>query len=404
MKQLCTLLFILFIGYICNAQTKKTCVPCLPQGADFIRQSQVDSFPINYPNCTQIGGYLSIRGNITNLSELGGLTSIGGAVYVEYAGNLNNLNGLNNITTIGGILYITGNNSLTSLNGLNNLTSVGSYVEISWNQALTSLSGLESLTSIGGYLSINDNHLLTSLSPLGNLTSINGGLGIFDDNQLTNLTGLEGLTSISDVLAIGGNPTLTSLTGLNNLTSIGGGIELTTNYNLTDVTGMNNVTSVGGDIRIVANKSMTNLIGFNNINAGSICNLTITDNDMLSNCAVKSICDYLANPNGTVTIQYNFTGCTSQYEVEDACAALLVEPIITESLLTIYPNPTSNKIIIETNTTGDLSVLNIGGKQLLQQKITEPKTQLDISTLPSGVYVVRLTNDKTAQVGKFVKQ
>jgi hypothetical protein len=45
----------------------------------------------------------------------------------------------------------------------------------------------------------------------------------------------------------------------------------------------------------------------------------------------------------------------------------------------------------------------IEGQQLVTRQITHPKTQIDISNLPSGVYFVRLTSDRTAEVVKFVK-
>jgi len=47
--------------------------------------------------------------------------------------------------------------------------------------------------------------------------------------------------------------------------------------------------------------------------------------------------------------------------------------------------------------------MNINGEELITRQITEPKTQLDISTLPSGVYVVKLVGEKGVQVGKVVK-
>jgi photosystem II stability/assembly factor-like uncharacterized protein len=72
--------------------------------------------------------------------------------------------------------------------------------------------------------------------------------------------------------------------------------------------------------------------------------------------------------------------------------------------LDIYPNPTSAIITIETLANGSLSILNISGQQLLQQEITEPITTIDVSTLPSGVYVVKVVGDKGVQVGKIVKQ
>jgi photosystem II stability/assembly factor-like uncharacterized protein len=74
---------------------------------------------------------------------------------------------------------------------------------------------------------------------------------------------------------------------------------------------------------------------------------------------------------------------------------------------TIYPNPANNEITTETGSTpavSQLSIMNMNGQQLITRQITSPKTQIEISNLPSGVYFVRLTNDKTVKVGKFVKE
>jgi hypothetical protein len=70
----------------------------------------------------------------------------------------------------------------------------------------------------------------------------------------------------------------------------------------------------------------------------------------------------------------------------------------------VYPNPTFTTITVETNTKGSLSIFNLKGKRLITHQITEPKTQIDISSLPNGIYFVRLTGERTAQVGKFLKQ
>jgi hypothetical protein len=72
----------------------------------------------------------------------------------------------------------------------------------------------------------------------------------------------------------------------------------------------------------------------------------------------------------------------------------------------IKPNPATNEITIETSTTpaiSQVSIMNLNGQEVLTSQITEPKTVIDISNLPSGVYFVRLTNDKTVEVGKIIK-
>jgi hypothetical protein len=71
-----------------------------------------------------------------------------------------------------------------------------------------------------------------------------------------------------------------------------------------------------------------------------------------------------------------------------------------------YPNPATNKITFETSLTKDkyhLLVLDMNGKQYIAQDIAEPKTQLDISNLPPGIYFFKLTFEGTVKVGKILK-
>ena len=56
------------------------------------------------------------------------------------------------------------------------------------------------------------------------------------------------------------------------------------------------------------------------------------------------------------------------------------------------------------NIDGSVSIFGIAGQELITCQITEPKTQLDISNLSGGVYFVRVTGERTVEVGKFIKQ
>jgi hypothetical protein len=80
---------------------------------------------------------------------------------------------------------------------------------------------------------------------------------------------------------------------------------------------------------------------------------------------------------------------------------------IQPSKFSIIPNPATDKITVEITNVGKkckLVIVNIVGEQLITRNITEIKTQIDLSNLPSGVYIVRLTNDKIEEVGKIIKQ
>lgn len=58
----------------------------------------------------------------------------------------------------------------------------------------------------------------------------------------------------------------------------------------------------------------------------------------------------------------------------------------------IYPNPTSNSFQLEGNYSGDIQILNTEGRVVLSSNITTKET-VDVSSLTSGFYIVRLKSD-----------
>ena len=248
---------------------------------------------------------------------------------------------------------------------------------------------------------------INNLNGLSVLTSIGSDLFIYYDTALTSLTGLNNSTSVGGSLIISANTALTSLAGLSNLDSIGKGIIIAENYVLTSLTGLEKVMFIGGDLDITYNITLTSLAGIDNIHSASITNLQVSNNNSLSTCAVKSICNYLANPGGTIEIENNLKGCNSEEEVKDSCGIYGVENLPYDKIFSIYPNPSFTQISVEisvTHTNSQLSIMNLNSQEVLTHRITESKTIIDVSTLHSGVYFVRVTNDKTVEEGKFVKQ
>ena len=85
----------------------------------------------------------------------------------------------------------------------------------------------------------------------------------------------------------------------------------------------------------------------------------------------------------------------------------LNDGFVITKLLTTYPNPVKEKFSIKSSfLTGDihLSIFNIRGQELIERKINSQNTQIDISTLPAGIYFVRLKNEQTVEVGKIIKE
>jgi hypothetical protein len=149
-------------------------------------QSEVDQFATDYAGCTEISGHLEIAGDdITDLSSLSSLVTVGGDLLIEDNNTLTSLTGLHNITSVGADLDIVNNESLTNLSGLDKVTEIGGDLTIEDNPVLTSLTGLENVTTIGEDLDIIGNDLLTSLAELSSLNSIGQQLTIEDNSSLT---------------------------------------------------------------------------------------------------------------------------------------------------------------------------------------------------------------------------
>ncbi|NQT78595.1 MAG: T9SS type A sorting domain-containing protein [Bacteroidetes bacterium] len=51
-------------------------------------------------------------------------------------------------------------------------------------------------------------------------------------------------------------------------------------------------------------------------------------------------------------------------------------------------------------------ILTIGGKgqEIITRQIQDPKTEIDISNLPAGIYIVKVWNDKNVMVQKVIKE
>jgi hypothetical protein len=113
-----------------------------PENITFTTQAEIDAFPINYPGCTSINGYVLIHGsNITNLNGLSLIETIGGGLSIHENQSLNNMDGLNALQVIGGGLSILYNESLIDMNDLNELESILGFLDINFNPSRENLEG-----------------------------------------------------------------------------------------------------------------------------------------------------------------------------------------------------------------------------------------------------------------------
>jgi len=195
-------------------------------------------------------------------------------------------------TVIEGDVFISGT-GFTNLNGLSVITKIQGKLEIV-NTNMVNLQGLENLEKIDGHLMVNSLSLLTSL------------------------TGLNKLDTVSSAFNLAFLPALQNITGLINLRYINT-LEISHCDLLPDLTGLNNVGTIGAYIYIHDNNILSSLDGLDHFFnfGGSYCD--ILSNPILSDCAVKGICDIIAIHGAAIDIGTNAPNCNSWEEVESIC-------------------------------------------------------------------------------------
>jgi len=305
---------------------------CLPDGIIFTTQAQIDSFPVDYPDCSRIGGDVKIIGeDITNLDSLKQLSYIGGSLYIGsnlYQSNplLTDISGLSNLDSIGVSLSIIANPLLQDLNALTGVVKMDGSLTIINNASLENINGVQNISSAGiSQLSIFRNPVLSLCdlsnvcsflsSPSGKVTvyanaegcespvDIANRCGIqlsclpYGDYNFTKQSQLDDFQSdygICDTLFGNVNirgEDITNLSGLTNVETIVGTLSISGNPRLKSLDGLENLTTVFYSLAIggvglpfdkTENDSLTDLTALTNLTKVHL-SLIIGNNYSLTN-------------------------------------------------------------------------------------------------------------------------
>jgi len=218
--------------------------------------------------------------------------------------------------------------------------------------------------------------------------------------------------------------------------------NLIANYTMEDGTGSTTVTDVSNGI----NGTLTNMDAStawvaDNINCGITCNLEMTQtvtvtittvdtsvtntvptltanqtgatyrwldcNNNNSVIAGETAQTFTATTNGSYAVEVTQNGCVDT----SICITVMVTGIQHSTLniqnLSIYPNPTNGLFTVsldKVNTDSRVIVYTVVGTVIVNQKITNNNTVINLEAYDKGIYFVKITNGNSFITQRIVKQ
>ena len=247
------------------------------------------------------------------------------------------------------------------------------FLDVS-NSNISNLVGIEGFVALEGLLANNNN--LTAID-LSNNTALEG-VNI-SDNALTvldvsNNIALQALNCDNNNLATLNLPTTNTISALSCRSNEFTSLDFSDQAALAQLFIENNVNLEILNIKNGANTSFTDLSAINNPNLSCII---VDDSSNVPNVITNGV------PPGV-----NFTDDPA------SCATLSVnDEVLIENTITVYPNPSSDKIFIKNSSNATLTnvkLFSLLGSLVLQTNVTE---EIDISSLPTGIYMMFIATD-----------
>ncbi|MEP6803291.1 MAG: T9SS type A sorting domain-containing protein, partial [Flavobacterium sp.] len=350
---------------------------------------------------------------------------------------------------------------LTGIKAFKNLISLDLIYNSVKDLDLSGLPSLESIRAYGNYSST------VNLKGLTNLTEINFGNSNLQTLDLTGLTSLEKLeisgpitnldltdqSSLTDL-----NCRYTNITGLNlknkpylvnmNATQIA---TLTciivedvaaamANANWSKDAGANYSAGTSNVTTVSVCDSYTwavNNVEYNKTGKYVVINGCLTEELNLTIVPLDASVEY---SNGVLSakasnVTYQWYDCTNNQPIQGAvnqtfipatsgtynvaivsgnCSAIsnciaittLARPDFdTTSILNVYPNPSRDVFNIQTESNAKIEVYDNLGKEVKNEKITQGISKLDMSRYPTGIYLLKITNENDQiKTVKIIKQ
>lgn len=313
-------------------------------------------------------------------------------------------------------------NFLTTLetNSLLNLNTL----QCDFNQlSILNVSALTQLIT----LSCPSNQLTTlNLSSLVNLTTLNCASNQLTTIDLSNLDNLIILNCAHNQISTLDLTNLTNLSLLNCESN-----QINTPLHLSNMPDLHSMYCQENLIPLITFNETPNLEvlecsanQINTLDASSLSALSIInchDNPILTDLNIKNgseeqfinfsgnqnLVNICADATEITTIEnliaeYGYTNC----EVNSLCD-LSTSDFVANTAILFYPNPTKNVLHLKINeivTLKSIQIYNLLGQTILKVPNAKKGTTIDVSSLKTGSYAIKITTDKGTTSRKFIKE
>ena len=311
----------------------------------------------NIPTSVTYGGTTY---SVTSIGSLAFSFAIDQSTVFEYNNNLTSVIIPNSVTIIGEAAFV-GCNSLTSIDIPNSVISIGNSAFENC-ESLTSVNIPNSVAYIGENAFSSCSSLTSSITIPNSVTSIGDGV-FYGCSSLTSVNIPNSVSSIGN-FAFYGCSSLTSVNIPNSVTSIG-------NFAFRGCSSLTSVTCLATNPPILEGNYVF---------------------DRPNNATLTVPCGSLEAYSSSTSWDEFFNS-----RIEEDCSGL-EKAESTE--LSVYPNPTSCKLTFD-NAVERIDVIDISGKTI---QTYENASEINIESLPAGVYHLRLTNNEKAITRKIIKK
>ncbi|MGB0888088.1 MAG: T9SS type A sorting domain-containing protein [Vicingaceae bacterium] len=174
-------------------------------------------------------------------------------------------------------------------------------------------------------------------------------------------------------------------------------------HTLTNASGCDSVVTLNLTINTI--NTLVNTVGTtlfaNNTSATSYQWINCLNNTIISGATNAS---YTATSNGDYAVIITEGSCSDT----SSCETILtvgINDLEQNKVVNIYPNPVQNQLFIELNNEAitKLDIIDFSGKLILS-KTDYTKKSVDVSNLPQGIYVLRISTQNGITINRFIKQ